>query len=77
VIEQIHGDERLAKRLGVTGTPTFFINGRKVAGAQPVGAFKALIELEIRKANALAAKGTPAAELSKVLTEEQLRRAGT
>ena len=39
-----------ANRLGVTGTPTFFINGRIVSGAQPYENFKALIEREAARA---------------------------
>lgn len=31
-------------RLGVTGTPTFFVNGERLVGAQPWEAFQALIE---------------------------------
>jgi protein-disulfide isomerase len=31
-------------RLGITSTPTFFINGRPLIGAQPIGAFQDLIE---------------------------------
>jgi protein-disulfide isomerase len=34
---------------GVTATPTFFINGRLVRGAQPFSVFQALIEEELAK----------------------------
>jgi len=34
-------------RLGVTGTPAFFINGRPLSGAQPLEAFARLIEEEL------------------------------
>jgi protein-disulfide isomerase len=34
-------------RLGVTGTPAFFINGRALTGAQPLEAFARLIEQEL------------------------------
>jgi len=37
-------------RLGVTGTPTFFINGRILVGAQPVGAFVTIIDEELAAA---------------------------
>ncbi len=37
--------------LGVTGTPTFFINGRMVVGARPVEELKAMIDEEIGRAN--------------------------
>ena len=36
-------------RLGVNGTPTFFINGRLLAGAQPLESFTALIDDEISR----------------------------
>ncbi len=45
-------------RLGQTGTPTFWINGRVVVGAQPVDRFEAVIDEELKKANAALAAGT-------------------
>jgi len=36
-------------RLGVTGTPAFFINGRLLSGAQPLEAFARLIEDELSR----------------------------
>jgi protein-disulfide isomerase len=35
--------------LGVQGTPTFFINGRILVGAQPYSAFKQIIDEELKK----------------------------
>ena len=37
-------------RLGVTATPTFFINGRQVTGAQPLEAFSLMIDEELTRA---------------------------
>jgi protein-disulfide isomerase len=37
------------QKLGVTGTPTFFINGRMLIGAQPYDAFKAILDDEIAR----------------------------
>jgi protein-disulfide isomerase len=37
-------------QLGLTGTPTFFINGREMSGAQPVEAFTAIIDEELNQA---------------------------
>ena len=34
---------------GVSGTPAFFINGRKLVGAQPFSAFKSIIDAELDK----------------------------
>jgi protein-disulfide isomerase len=51
----------LASDFQVRGTPHFFINGRRLAGAQPLDAFKELINEELLKARALVAAGTPRA----------------
>jgi len=32
---------------GVSGTPTFFINGQKIVGAQPYSVFEQIIEAEL------------------------------
>jgi protein-disulfide isomerase len=37
-------------QLGLTGTPTFFINGREISGAQPIEAFSAIIDQELAQA---------------------------
>ncbi len=49
---QVQADADEAQGLGVTSTPTFFINGAVLEGAQPTAAFSRLIEaeLEARKA---------------------------
>ena len=36
-------------KAGAGGTPTFFINGNKLVGAQPVAQFKQLIDAELAK----------------------------
>jgi protein-disulfide isomerase len=38
-------------RLGVTGTPTFFINGRVIAGAQPLETFTRIADEELARPN--------------------------
>jgi protein-disulfide isomerase len=47
---QLSADMAEASRAGVTGTPTFFINGRQLVGAQPVEQFRRLIDDELSKA---------------------------
>ncbi len=37
-------DEEAAKSVGVTGTPTFFLNGQKIEGAIPADALEGLVE---------------------------------
>ena len=44
---------------GVGATPGFFINGRFLSGAQPLPAFKTLIDEELKKAEERIAAGTP------------------
>jgi protein-disulfide isomerase len=46
---KIDSDKAEAAKLGVTGTPAFFINGRFLSGAQPFAAFKAMIDEELGK----------------------------
>ena len=44
-------------RLGVTGTPAFFINGRRLSGAVPFASFKKIIDEEIKLAKAKSRQG--------------------
>jgi protein-disulfide isomerase len=37
-----------ARNRGIAGTPTFFVNGKPVTGAQPVEVFTALIDPELK-----------------------------
>ena len=37
------------RKVAVQGTPTFFINGRAVVGAQPIESFRAIIDEELAK----------------------------
>jgi protein-disulfide isomerase len=45
----VESDLQEGNRLGITGTPTFFINGRMLVGAQPLETFKRIIEAELRR----------------------------
>ena len=49
--------EQLAERMGVTGTPTFFVNGRRIVGAQPYETFRDVVEERLTAARALLASG--------------------
>ncbi|MFT3773628.1 MAG: thioredoxin domain-containing protein [Minicystis sp.] len=54
---QLTEDSDLADDVGAGGTPTFFINGRKLVGAQPMERFVALIDAELAAARAMVAGG--------------------
>ncbi len=59
----IEQDQALARKLGASGTPSFFINGRSLRGAQPLPAFVAVIDEELEKAEAKVKSGTPAKDV--------------
>jgi len=46
---EVNRDVEEGARLGVTATPTFFINGRPLVGAQPVTAFQKVIDSELAR----------------------------
>ncbi len=45
----VKGDILIAEELGITGTPTFFINDKVLIGSRPFGSFKLLIDAELQK----------------------------
>jgi protein-disulfide isomerase len=46
----VQQDVKEGNRLGVSGTPSFFVNGRALTGAQPLDRFVQLIEEELARA---------------------------
>lgn len=54
----IETDQELADDVGANGTPTVFVNGRKLTGAQPFDKFKSLVDEELVRAEALVKGGT-------------------
>lgn len=49
--QRIESDLQQASKLGVTGTPSFFINGKYLSGAQPFPNFKRMIDAAIEKSS--------------------------
>lgn len=45
----VQADLEAGRRLGVNSTPTLYVNGRPVAGAQPYEYFKAIIDEELER----------------------------
>jgi protein-disulfide isomerase len=56
--KSIEEDLDLAEDLEVDGTPHFFINGRRLVGAQSKERFSAIIDEEVKRAEDAIAKGT-------------------
>jgi protein-disulfide isomerase len=59
----MQADMDLADDIQASGTPHFFINGRRLVGAQPADKFKAVIDEEMTKAQALLGKGIKAKDV--------------
>lgn len=48
-VSEVQKDFSDGQSAGVSGTPTFFINGQEVVGAQPFSVFKQVIDAELAK----------------------------
>jgi protein-disulfide isomerase len=70
VKEEIAAHQKLAGSVGANGTPTFYINGRELVGAQPFADFQKVIDEEIKKADELVKKGTPLKDVYQKLMEQ-------
>ena len=57
--QRVDADSALGTQAGVSGTPTFFVNGRVLVGNLPIDDFKAVIDDEIKKARS---SGIPVAD---------------
>jgi protein-disulfide isomerase len=58
-------------RLGVRGTPTFFINGTPLVGARPAAEFRAIIDKKLAEARALVKKGVAPAAVYDTVTRRR------
>lgn len=47
--EIVKGDMAAGQAAGVSGTPTIFVNGNRIVGAQPFSSFESVIEQELNK----------------------------
>jgi protein-disulfide isomerase len=74
-LARIAADQTLAGAVGARGTPTFFVNCRRLVGAQPLEAFQAVVAEESRKADAMLARGVKPADLYTGLCAENVAAA--
>jgi protein-disulfide isomerase len=63
IAKQIDADQAGANAVGARGTPSFFINGKMLQGAQPYEEFKKEVDEALKAAKALAAGGKSGLEL--------------
>ena len=59
IAKQVEEDEAVARTFGIRSTPSSFVNGRFVRGAQGTDVYQSLIDEERGKAKALVDAGTP------------------
>jgi protein-disulfide isomerase len=65
----VKADLELGASLGVDGTPAFFVNGKKLAGALPLEGFKKVVDEQLAKAEAAVKGGVKPAEVYDHLTK--------
>ncbi len=68
----IKSQQREALRLKARGTPSCFINGRFLPGAQPLEAFAKIIDEELKAAKSLTDEGTPRSKVGEALMKDAL-----
>src|SRR5438552_3227667 len=72
--DRIQQDSSVGNTIGASGTPTFFINGQMVVGAQPFENFKGVIDAQLVNAGILIKKGHPVNSLFyKAAVDENLK----
>jgi protein-disulfide isomerase len=52
------------------GTPHFFVNGRRIKGAQPFEGFKTVVDEQLARAKAAVAAGTPKAQIYEAMIKD-------
>jgi protein-disulfide isomerase len=57
---RVEADLKLARDAGISGTPTFFINGEKLVGSQPLAAFSYQVDVALAKVKGLPPPAPPA-----------------
>jgi protein-disulfide isomerase len=72
---EVEEDSKTGTALGANGTPTFFINGNQLVGAQDSSAFETIIDGQIKKADELIKKGTPTKDLYDKLVADSVANA--
>lgn len=68
--KQIDEGIALAKEIGATGTPTFYIDGELLSGAQPRPKFEAIIDEHLKEAAEQIAMGTKGPDVYAALVEK-------
>ncbi len=73
VKDLVAADKKLASKVGARGTPNFFINGEQLSGAQPLPKFKAVIDKQLKAAEAAVKAGTPADQVYAAMVKKSYK----
>jgi len=65
---RIREDSTLAESIAANGTPHFFVNGKRLVGAQPLDAFTRAVDAAKTEAENLVRQGTPRAQVYERVT---------
>ena len=68
--DQVEADQAQARALGASGTPYFYVNGQRIAGAQPFEQFKLVVDSALKRADAVLARGVPRKDLYETLVKD-------
>ena len=68
--KQIEEDLAQARKFGARGTPHFFVNGKRLSGAQPLPSFQAAVDDALKRAEPFAQKGLKGDALYAALIEK-------
>ena len=70
--QDVQNDFNEGSQAGVRGTPTFFINGQMISGAQPLNVFEAAIDAALNGTNGSAGTTQPTQQPSNPTTPQQV-----
>jgi protein-disulfide isomerase len=71
----IKDDMAVGGKVGVRGTPHFFVNGRRISGAVPIDQFEKAVQESLAEAKELVAGGTPKNEIYKAAVAKNYKEA--
>jgi protein-disulfide isomerase len=75
--KRVEDDLELGKKLGVQGTPNFFVDGRPIRGAVPYEQFKSAVDDELARGKKLIEKGTSPGKVFAALMKGEGKGMGT
>lgn len=76
-LQELELDQGIAQELGLSGTPTLFVNGRKLSGAVPLSVLSQVMDQELDAARRLVHEGTSPERFQDLLCTDPVPRPPT